>query len=64
MAQFAQRWILDYDEVTVIIPGASSPEQAKANASISDLPALSPLLHERLSNYYQSQVEPFIRGPY
>jgi aryl-alcohol dehydrogenase-like predicted oxidoreductase len=64
MAQFALRSILDYDEVSVIIPGASSAEQAEANASISDLPPLSPHLHERLSNYYQSQVEPFIRGPY
>lgn len=64
MAQFAQRWILDYDEVSVIIPGASSADQARANASISDISPLSPQLHERLSNYYQSQVEPFIRGPY
>lgn len=64
MAQFAQRWILDYDEVSVIIPGASTPEQAKANAGISDISPLSPQLHERLSNYYQTQVEPFIRGPY
>jgi aryl-alcohol dehydrogenase-like predicted oxidoreductase len=64
MAQFAQRWILDYGEVSVIIPGASTAEQAKANASISDISPLSPQLHERLSNYYQSRVEPFIRGPY
>jgi aryl-alcohol dehydrogenase-like predicted oxidoreductase len=64
MAQFAQRWLLDYDEVSVIIPGASSAEQARANASISDISPLSPQLHERLSNYYQSHVEPFIRGPY
>ncbi|HEY5743037.1 MAG TPA: aldo/keto reductase, partial [Terrimicrobiaceae bacterium] len=64
MVQLAQRWILDYDEVAVIIPGASSVEQAKENAWVSKLPTLSPQLHERLSNYYQSQVEPFIRGPY
>jgi aryl-alcohol dehydrogenase-like predicted oxidoreductase len=64
MAQFAQRWILDCDEVSVIIPGASTTEQAKANASISDISPLSPQLHERLSHYYQSRVEPFIRGPY
>jgi aryl-alcohol dehydrogenase-like predicted oxidoreductase len=64
MAQFAQRWILDYDAVSVIIPGASTAEQAEANASISDISPLSPQLHERLSNYYQSKVEPFIRGPY
>ncbi len=37
MVQMAQRWILDYEEVTVVIPGASSTEQAKENASVSDL---------------------------
>jgi aryl-alcohol dehydrogenase-like predicted oxidoreductase len=64
MAQLAQRWILDYDAVSVIIPGATSPAQAKENARASDLPALSRPLHDRLENYYQSEVEPFIRGPY
>jgi len=64
MVQLAQRWILDHDEVSVIIPGASSIQQARENARASDLPELTPQLHERLANYYQSQVEPFIRGPY
>jgi len=63
MVQLAQRWILDHDEVSVIIPGASSIQQARENARASDLPELTPQL-ERLANYYQSQVEPFIRGPY
>ena len=64
MAQFAQRWILDHEEVSVIIPGATSADQARANASISEFPPLSPPLHERLANYYQGKVYPFIRGPY
>ena len=64
MVQLAQRWILDYDAVSVIIPGASSAAQARENARVSDLPALSRSLHDRLENYYQSEVEPFIRGPY
>jgi aryl-alcohol dehydrogenase-like predicted oxidoreductase len=64
MAQFAQRWILDHEEVSVIIPGATSADQARANASISELPALSQPLHERLANYYQAKVHPLIRGPY
>jgi aryl-alcohol dehydrogenase-like predicted oxidoreductase len=64
MAQFAQRWILDHEEVSVIIPGATSTDQARANASISELPPLSQPLHERLANYYQARVHAFIRGPY
>ena len=55
MAQFAQRWILDHEEVSVIIPGATSADQARANASISELPLSQPL-HERLANYYQAKV--------
>ena len=64
MVQLAQRWILDYPAVTVIIPGASSVQQAKQNASSSDLPPLTRELHEQLENYYRREVEPFIRGPY
>ena len=63
-AQFAQRWILDYDSVSVVIPGASSPRQARGNAAVSDLPPLSPELHTRLADFYQQEVHDYIRGPY
>ena len=64
MVQMAQRWILDHDEVSVVIPGARTVEQAIENASVSKLPGLPEPLHERLANYYRSEVEPNIRGPY
>ncbi len=64
MAQMAIRWILDYDAVSVVIPGASSPEQAKANAKASDLPPLSDELHKKLSEIYTNEVHKHIRGPY
>jgi len=64
MVQMAQRWILDYPEVTAIIPGARNVAQARENASVSALPRLPIQLHERLENYYQTEVEPHIRGPY
>ncbi len=35
MAQFALKWILSFDAVTVVIPGAKNPEQAAANAAAS-----------------------------
>jgi aryl-alcohol dehydrogenase-like predicted oxidoreductase len=63
MAQMAQRWILDFPEVTVIIPGASRPEQAHANASVSNLPPLTSELHAKLREFYNSEVAPHIRGP-
>ena len=64
MAQMALRWILDHEAVSVIIPGASSPEQAKANAAISNLTPLPADLHTRLGEFYQQQVHDHIRGPY
>lgn len=64
MTQLAQRWILDHEAVSAIIPGASSSAQAEENASISDLPPLPRALHEKLGAFYRSEVRPHIRGPY
>lgn len=64
MAQMALRWILDFDEVSVIIPGASNPQQARANVIASDLPPLGGELHAQLREFYDSQVAAHIRGPY
>ncbi|WP_435007949.1 aldo/keto reductase [Tundrisphaera lichenicola] len=64
MAEMAQRWVLDHDAVSVVITGASRPEQAVANASVSDLPPLDRGLHERLAGFYRAEVERRIRGPY
>src|SRR3954468_24727139 len=40
LAQLALRWILMHDAVSTVIPGARSPEQARANAAAADLPSL------------------------
>ena len=64
MAQMAQRWILDFDAVSVIIPGASSPAQARENASVAGLPPLSVDLHDALREFYHGKVHDHIRGPY
>jgi aryl-alcohol dehydrogenase-like predicted oxidoreductase len=64
MAQMALRWILDFDAVSVIIPGASNPQQARANAMASQLPPLGRELHGRLKEFYESQVAAHIRGAY
>jgi len=64
MAELALRWCLDFDAVSAIIPGASKPDQARANARASDLAPLSPDLHARLAAFYQREVAAQIRGPY
>jgi aryl-alcohol dehydrogenase-like predicted oxidoreductase len=64
MTQMALRWCLDYDAISVIIPGAKNPQQAAANAAVSDLPPLSDEEHERLKAFYEDEVAAYIRGPY
>jgi aryl-alcohol dehydrogenase-like predicted oxidoreductase len=64
MAQMALRWILDFEQVSVVIAGARNPAQAVANAKASDLPPLSPALHEQLKSFYEKEVAMNIRGPY
>jgi aryl-alcohol dehydrogenase-like predicted oxidoreductase len=64
MAQMALRWILDYDAVSTVIPGAKTTAQVVANVSASSLPSLGEELHAQLRYFYQSQVTAHIRGPY
>ena len=64
MVEFALRWILDHPGVSSVIPGASSVEQAMANAKISDLPELSPELHDGLQEFFDKEVLDHIRGPF
>jgi len=64
MPQMALRWILDFDAVTTIIPGASRAEQVLSNVSASDLPPLSLELHAQLTDWYETKVAQFIRGKY
>ena len=64
MAQMAQRWILDHDAVSTIIPGASKPHQIERNAAISALPPLSDQLHRELAAFYEEEVAQHIRGAY
>jgi aryl-alcohol dehydrogenase-like predicted oxidoreductase len=64
MAQMALRWLLDFEAVSVIIPGASSPEQAAAHAAGSHLDPLPEALHQKFADLYDLQVRDQIRGPY
>jgi len=64
MAQMALRWILDHDAVSVVIPGATSAEQVRANVAASKLPPLDKNIHERFAEIYRSSVRELIRGPY
>ena len=58
LAQFALRWILMHDAVSVAIPGAKTPEQARANAAASGLPPLPEATMLRIAELYRERVAP------
>ncbi len=64
MAEMALRWILDFEAVSVIIPGATKPAQVGRNAIPSDLPPLSAELHTKLRDLYTQRVTMHVRGKY
>jgi aryl-alcohol dehydrogenase-like predicted oxidoreductase len=64
LAQMSLRWILDYDAVTVVIPGSKSPLQIPDNVSATDLPCLPKSLHNKLSSFYNEKIFKHIRGKY
>lgn len=63
MPQFALKWCLGFSAVTVIIPGARNPAQARGNAAVSDLPGLPADLEVLLEDFYRAEVAPHVRGP-
>jgi aryl-alcohol dehydrogenase-like predicted oxidoreductase len=58
MAQFALRWIIDQPGVTVVIPGARNPDQARANAAAADLAPLSPEALRAVRETYDELIRP------
>lgn len=64
MADWALRWCLDFEAVSVLIPGARNAEQARANVRAASLPALGAEAHVKLAAFYEREVAEHIRGPY
>jgi aryl-alcohol dehydrogenase-like predicted oxidoreductase len=64
MAQWALRWILDHEEVTTVIPGASKVSQVMSNVAASDLPPLPNEIEVKLRGLYDQKIKPLIRGHY
>jgi len=58
MAQFALRWVVDQPGVTVVIPGARNPEQARANAAVGDRPPLGPEILNAVRRTYDDLIRP------
>lgn len=60
MAQWALRWILMFDQVSVVIPGAKNPGQARDNAAAADLAPLSAESMEAVRRVYDNLIRPHV----
>jgi aryl-alcohol dehydrogenase-like predicted oxidoreductase len=60
LSQLALRWILMHDAVTAAIPGARTPEQARANAAASDLAPLDDATMARIRELYDRDARPLV----
>jgi aryl-alcohol dehydrogenase-like predicted oxidoreductase len=58
MAQFALRWIVDQSGVTVVIPGARNPEQARGNAAAAGLAPLDEATQQAVRDVYEELIRP------
>jgi aryl-alcohol dehydrogenase-like predicted oxidoreductase len=62
LAQFALRWTLMLDAVTCAIPGARTPEQARANAAAADLPPIDAATMRAVEAIYDRRIRAHVHG--
>jgi aryl-alcohol dehydrogenase-like predicted oxidoreductase len=61
LAQFALRWILMHEPVSTVIPGARSPDQARANAAASELQPLDDATMAACASVYEERIAPHVQ---
>ncbi|MCF8346622.1 MAG: aldo/keto reductase [Bacteroidales bacterium] len=57
LAPVALQWILQFNEVSCIIPGASKPEQLQSNLSVYDLEGLSEEQVHAMNQIYEKYIK-------
>jgi aryl-alcohol dehydrogenase-like predicted oxidoreductase len=60
MAQFALRWILMFDEVSCVIPGAKRPDQLVDNVAAGELAALPASTMSKATEIYNRLIKPLV----
>jgi len=60
LAPIALQWILSFDEVSCIIPGASNKNHVISNLSVYDLPKLSSEKIEAMNQIYEEYIKPSV----
>ena len=62
LAQLALRWMLMFDAVSSVIPGACTPSQAQENAASSALPGLDEDAMAAVRAVYDERIRPFVHA--
>lgn len=57
LAPLALQWILSFDELSCIIPGASAESHLLSNLSVHDLPALTPEIIKKMNTVYNQYIK-------
>ncbi len=60
LAQIALRWILMFEAVSCVIPGASKPEHITSNVLAADLPPLTKEQMQGVEAIYQQYIKPSV----
>ena len=61
LSQFALRWVIDQQGVSVVIPGARNPEQVRQNAASAELPPLSEEQLAGVREVYDRLIRPHVQ---
>jgi len=60
LAPVALKWILNFPEVSCIIPGASRPEQVLSNLTAEDIPELTEYETYLVHEIYEKDIKPLV----
>ncbi|GAB3301690.1 aldo/keto reductase [Hymenobacter tenuis] len=60
LAPLALRWVLMFQEVSCVIPGASKPSQLTSNLQAAELPALTTEQMQAVRRIYEQRIKPLV----
>lgn len=60
LAPMALRWVLMFDEVSTVIPGASRPAQVQSNLQAAELPPLTAEQRKAVNEVYAKYIKPSV----
>ena len=60
LAPMALKWILNFPQVSCIIPGASKIEHVESNLQTLNFPSFSEKQHQALNEIYEHQIKSFV----